>query len=99
MTEHQPLAAAYPAPPFFYRQFTAQHVARLKEFQCEFATSEDSALEQEPKLDIPADLQCLIPPEPPTDGKFRCFGGALEVCSPTTRMPITRLTLSRLMSN
>ena len=77
--QQQPLAAAFPAPPLFYKQFTAKNLARLKEAQQDTATIQDPHTDSNTQFNVPVDLQCLIPPEPPADGKFRSFGGDFDV--------------------
>ncbi|KAI9691093.1 MAG: Mediator of RNA polymerase II transcription subunit 7 [Bathelium mastoideum] len=80
--QQQPLAAAFPAPPPFYKQFTTKNIARLKEVQHGSSTTQIPAEIEDREIDLPADLQCLVPPEPPSDGKFRSFGGELDVNEP-----------------
>ena len=77
--QQQPLAAAYPAPPPFYKHFTDKNVARLKGLQQNVATVQGGSENEDNDIDIPAELKCLIPPEPPDDGKFRSFGGDFDV--------------------
>jgi hypothetical protein len=55
-----------PAPPPFWRHFSAQNIERLKEVK-------------KAGEDIPEDLRALEPPEPPADGKYRSFGGLFVV--------------------
>ncbi|KAL9072577.1 MAG: hypothetical protein Q9157_005037 [Trypethelium eluteriae] len=80
--QRQPLAAAFPAPPPYYKHFTAKNVARLKDLQQSSSASQDIAPDGKPEVEIPPELQCLIPPEPPSDGKCRSFGADLDISQP-----------------
>ncbi|KAL9087491.1 MAG: hypothetical protein Q9165_006602 [Trypethelium subeluteriae] len=80
--QRQPHAAAFPAPPPYYKHFTAKNVARLKDLQQSSSASVELALDEKPEVALPADLQCLIPPEPPSDGKCRSFGADLDISQP-----------------
>jgi mediator of RNA polymerase II transcription subunit 7 len=55
-----------PPPPPFWRHFTAQNVDNLN----------DLLKDGQP---IPSNLRYLIPPSPPSDGKYRSFGGDFDV--------------------
>ncbi|KAI9708626.1 MAG: Mediator of RNA polymerase II transcription subunit 7 [Bogoriella megaspora] len=78
--QQQPLTAAYPAPPPFYKHFTPKNVACFKELKQQ-ASIEDQDETVEPKLDlvIPPELRCFIPPEPPSEGRCRNFGGEVDI--------------------
>ncbi|CZT17290.1 related to MED7-member of RNA Polymerase II transcriptional regulation mediator complex [Ramularia collo-cygni] len=60
MGEPQVMAAPFPTPPPFWKHFTKQNVARAKQLR-------DGET-------IDSELQYLIPPEPPSDGKYHSFG-------------------------
>ncbi len=57
-----------PAPPPFWKAFTQANLDRLREIQSSSET-------------VPPELQVLIPPPPPEDGKYRSFGGSFDVRS------------------
>ncbi|OCL09873.1 putative RNA polymerase II mediator complex protein [Glonium stellatum] len=79
--EEGQLSTTFPQPPPFYKHFTSQNLERLKEFQ-ESASSKSKegsfngslGLASPRLLDLPPELRYLVPPEPPADGKYRCFG-------------------------
>jgi mediator of RNA polymerase II transcription subunit 7 len=56
-----------PPPPPFWEHFTAQNVENVK------------ALLEEGRP-VPPNLRHLIPPLPPSDGKYRSFGEMHDVC-------------------
>jgi mediator of RNA polymerase II transcription subunit 7 len=56
-----------PPPPPFWKHFTAQNVEKVK----------DLLDDGQP---IPSNLRHHIPPLPPSDGKYRSFGGIYNVC-------------------
>jgi hypothetical protein len=55
-----------PAPPPFWKSFTQTNLDRLREIQAKDET-------------VPSDLQMLVPPPLPEDGKYRSFGGSFDV--------------------
>jgi mediator of RNA polymerase II transcription subunit 7 len=55
-----------PAPPPFWKQFTPENIAQVKELQ-------------ENGEPVPTTLEVLLPPPPPTDGKYRSFGDIFDV--------------------
>ncbi|KAH0559312.1 hypothetical protein GP486_004175 [Trichoglossum hirsutum] len=75
-------SAAFPAPPPFFKNFTAENLSRLKDFQQRGATkgAEDAGpangCETE---DLPDELRYLIPPAPPADGRYRSFGDQYDI--------------------
>ena len=71
------ITATFPAPPPFYKSFTPENLTRLQELR-EAAIATGS--QEFPAKDVPEELQCLIPPEPPT-APYRSFGELHEVCS------------------
>ncbi|KAJ9640483.1 Mediator of RNA polymerase II transcription subunit 7 [Coniosporium tulheliwenetii] len=83
------IGSTFPVPPPFCKHFTTDNLARLKELR-ENAQGEGSGAEtSEPGtsslrrvLDLPPELRFLIPPEPPTDGKWRNFGGQYDLSDP-----------------
>lgn len=69
-----------PRPPPYYHQFTEKNLQRLKDLKdlhghdIEDATTKASIL-----LDLPSELRCLVPPEPPEDGIVLNFGDTKTV--------------------
>lgn len=79
-----PLAPAFPTPPPFWQQFTPENIARIEELREEQHKTESKPATSDytlpPRLlDLPAELRCLQPPEPPVNGKYRCFGDYYDV--------------------
>ncbi len=83
------IGSIFPVPPPFYKHFTTDNLARLKEFRENAQADGPSTETSEPAtsglqriLDLPPELRFLVPPEPPTDGKWRNFGGQYDVSQP-----------------
>lgn len=82
--EEQPqtnaLASAFPTPPPFYQSFTPENIARVAELRSAQAASEPGPPDVVSNtlpirlLNLPPELRYLQPPEPPVDGRYRCFG-------------------------
>jgi mediator of RNA polymerase II transcription subunit 7 len=78
--------AAFPIPPPFYQHFTKANIAQLKQIRKEKAAAEttedseqtntDSSKQIDPQT-LPQNLRYLIPPQLPTDGKWRLTRAAL----------------------
>lgn len=69
---------SWPAPPPFYKQFTEKNIERLKELRTSALgdTAKDKPVfdsESLQSIQVPDELQQLVPPEPPTNGKYRVF--------------------------
>jgi mediator of RNA polymerase II transcription subunit 7 len=75
----------FPDPPPFYKHFTSENLARLKDIETEAAPGDDDTnlptstpatkLSAEQILALPTELRYLIPPEPPADdAEFHVFG-------------------------
>ncbi|OQN98402.1 hypothetical protein B0A48_15670 [Cryoendolithus antarcticus] len=77
MVEQQAPKHFYPAPPFFYTQFTQSNLTQLSEIRREQSqNTRDGDVVGLATLDItliPQELRYLIPPEPPANGKARAF--------------------------
>jgi len=88
--EEQPppnaLAAAFPNPPPFWQSFTPEnleHISSIRAFQNQESKNYVAAKELSTRLlELPAELRWLQPPEPPNDGKFRCFGDLFDMNDP-----------------
>lgn len=85
-------SSIFPPPPPFYKDFTAANVQRLQEFKDTQTTGDNAAATSSSILDLPPELRLLVPPEPPTDGKFRFFGANIDVCPFPSLLSIARLT-------
>lgn len=68
MGEPQVMAAPFPTPPPFWKYFTKQNVARAKQLR------DDETADDE--------LRYLIPPEPPSDGRYSSFGQPIDLHAP-----------------
>lgn len=76
------MAAPFPAPPPFYKHFTKQNVAQLRQIRKEAAAENGNGdvntnTDQKHDVDIlslPPELRYLIPPSPPTDATLKTFG-------------------------
>ncbi|KAE9983776.1 hypothetical protein BLS_003692 [Venturia inaequalis] len=84
-----------PRPPPYYHQFTEKNLQRLKDLKelhghdIDNATTKASIL-----LDLPPELRCLVPPEPPEDGIVLNFGDTktnLHFLKPLSEMGIPQL--------
>jgi mediator of RNA polymerase II transcription subunit 7 len=81
MAEQGAIAAAFPAPPPFYKHFTKQNLAALKRLR---KTAKDSDNESG-ELDVhalPNELRYLIPPQPLKDEKYTSFGVEIDRHAP-----------------
>ena len=78
--------APFPAPPPFYTHFTKSNIARLRQLRRAAgipAATTDATIDSTSSRDIdilslPIELRHLIPPEPPSDGKYTVFGDAID---------------------
>lgn len=91
MAEKPQTKANFPVPPPFYKHFTKDNIAQLRQIRKQKAGSqatenaEDSTSQQNKDLDtasLPADLRYLAPPPPPADGKWRTFGAQHDLHAP-----------------
>jgi mediator of RNA polymerase II transcription subunit 7 len=73
--QQQPLKAPFPPPPPFYKSFTATNLAQLRKLRKESGTDAEST--DLNVLNLPPELRCLIPPQPPADGTWTSYGTAL----------------------
>ena len=91
MAEKPHTKANFPIPPPFYKHFTQDNIAQLRQIRKEKTGSqgtghdETSNTEQSKDLDItalPTELRYLVPPPPPADGKWRTFGAQHDLHAP-----------------
>jgi mediator of RNA polymerase II transcription subunit 7 len=80
------LTILYPPPPPFYKEFKPENIAKIEVLRAAQSGAK-SKTEFDPAtslpariLDLPPELRCLQPPEPPADGFYRCFGINHTVC-------------------
>ncbi|CAD6504914.1 BgTH12-00414 [Blumeria graminis f. sp. triticale] len=78
LSQSNPLATVFPAPPPFYQSFTPTNIQKFAAHRAKVLGSDKNIASDTSTLlaDLPAELVHLQPPELPTaeDGKFRCFG-------------------------
>ncbi|KAH8684504.1 mediator complex, subunit Med7 [Tricladium varicosporioides] len=79
--ESQPpaLTTAFPPPPPYWQSFTADNLDRISELRATQSGQNVKTFNPAKSLpvrllELPPELRNLQPPEPPTDGKYRCFG-------------------------
>ena len=83
--QQQQISAPFPTPPPFYKHFTKQNLAQLRQVRKEASqpssTENDSSSREHKDIDIlslPPELRYLTPPSPPQDGKYASFGASLD---------------------
>ena len=75
----QPIQTAFPLPPPFYKSFTPENLAELRQLQeskregQEETPSSSLPATDPPAQDLPDHLINLLPPQPPQSGPYRCF--------------------------
>lgn len=84
MAEKPQTKANFPVPPPFFKHFTKDNIAQLRQIRKDNGTSQstegadDNTTSEDSKdIDItalPPNLRYLVPPPPPADGKWRTFG-------------------------
>ncbi|KAF2760297.1 MED7-domain-containing protein [Pseudovirgaria hyperparasitica] len=73
-------AALFPPPPPFWKNFTTENLTNLRQLKeaagikSTAESSKQSELEATQLLQLPSELRALVPPRPPTEGKFSVFG-------------------------
>ena len=86
MAEQEPysLASAFPNPPPFWREFTADKVAQMEELKKSYMETllpgdipDPSTVIRVPE--VPEELAYLQPPAEPEDGRWRVFGDLYKV--------------------
>lgn len=88
MAEKPFTKAAFPTPPPFYQHFTKDNIAQLRQIRKEKSATEDSeqagtdSSKQIDRQTLPQNLRYLLPPELPTDGKWRTFGAQHDLHAP-----------------
>lgn len=88
MAEANKVTAAFPPPPPFWKSFTPQNLDKLEELKKDGQVQQDEAGGKEGSwspedlraLNVPQELQFLVPPEPPSAGTYSLFGELQTVC-------------------
>jgi mediator of RNA polymerase II transcription subunit 7 len=82
--QQQEFHSIFPQPPPFWKNFTSENLERLAQYKKEAADSAGATDGGDPSeqlsasqlLELPSELRCLIPPEPPADDdEYRVFNG------------------------
>lgn len=90
------MAAIWPAPPPFYKHFTRENVAQIRQLRKEaglqYTTSDkNTSNTSNPTLDkatLPPSLLYLLPPPPPPhDTKYTIFGSTIDLSAPPLSLP------------
>lgn len=69
-----------PRPPPYYHQFTEKNLQRLKDLkEVHGHDIGDATTKAAILLELPPELRCLVPPEPPEDGIVLNFGDTKTV--------------------
>lgn len=68
------LSTTVPFPPFYYKFFTDENVAKVRQKKKEHEASNSK---EELKLEYPLNL--LVPPEPPKEGRYSSYGSFWNV--------------------
>jgi mediator of RNA polymerase II transcription subunit 7 len=85
MAEQASIAALFPAPPPFYKHFSKQNLATLRQLRKAARDTHDGDNDGDGELDVfslPSELRYLIPPEPPKDEKYISFGVEIDRHAP-----------------
>ncbi|TLD32368.1 mediator of RNA polymerase II transcription subunit 7 [Venturia nashicola] len=84
-----------PRPPPYYHQFTEKNLQRLQDLKELHGHDIDNPRTKASiLLDLPSELRCLVPPEPPEDGIVLNFGDTktnLHFLKPLSEMGIPQL--------
>lgn len=76
------VTAAFPPPPPFWKHFTSSNLEKLEERKKEAENREGSKIwtpDALRELEIPSELNYLIPPEVPKSGTYSLFGESQSV--------------------
>jgi len=78
------LASVFPTPPPFWKSFTPENTSRIEKLRAAQAGPDYTPIDPATALPIrllglPTELRVFQPPEPPSDGIYRCFGDTYKV--------------------
>jgi mediator of RNA polymerase II transcription subunit 7 len=91
MAEKAFTKAAFPIPPPFYQHFTKDNIAQLRRIRKDKSATETAETgehigtdlsKQIDRQTLPQNLRYLLPPQLPTDGKWRTFGAQHDLHAP-----------------
>lgn len=71
----------FPDPPPFWRNFTTDNLNRLKQAKNEVSSDGNDGVQLSASqlLELPPEVRCLVPPEPPADDhEYRVFSGVTK---------------------
>jgi len=83
--------ASFPIPPPFYQHFTKANIAQLRQIRKQKSAAELTENGEQTNSDaskhidrqtLPQNLRYLVPPELPSDGKWRTFGAQHDLHAP-----------------
>ncbi|KLJ10781.1 hypothetical protein EMPG_13859 [Blastomyces silverae] len=81
--DQQKVTAAFPPPPPFWKHFTSQNLKKLddckKEHEKNLGSKQTWTPEALRMLELPPELQFLVPPQAPTSGSYSIFGESQSV--------------------
>jgi mediator of RNA polymerase II transcription subunit 7 len=88
------LLSYFPSPPPFYKNFTAENVARLKSYKQEKGIEDEedgmpTHMTAEQQQELPVELRFMVPPKPPgEEEEFRVFNEVTKVSRPLAMIDI-----------
>ncbi len=93
------ISSVYPAPPPFYKSFTAENLAAQKTYLETINQPASGPLPTPASgldlLSLPPELRNLFPPAPPPDGKYRSFGVEYDVSAANSSCLVNNLSLTK----
>ncbi|KAK7964408.1 Mediator of RNA polymerase II transcription subunit 7 [Apiospora saccharicola] len=87
MQDMDQITSTWPRPPPFYKDFTADNLARLADLKRERPDSKDGDdLLSQRLTGLPPNLRNLQPPLPPDEGAWRIFGDPYRLVQPLPKL-------------
>ncbi|PNS14943.1 Mediator of RNA polymerase II transcription subunit 7 [Sphaceloma murrayae] len=84
--------APFPNPPPYFKHFTKENLARLRDIRKTQATTERDSDQPIDPTTLPDDLRYLLPPAPPSDGKYKSFGVQHDLSQPDISLSSAGIT-------